>query len=217
MSCNHERSAQQVFDDWALDYHAAGMEEDHRPSVMEAFELIPDSDGLFLEIGVGNGYGLQWMAEHQFKNGRCHGIDVSSNMVSVARDRLGGADNVTIEQADFLQLHPQEADRPDVIFSMEVFYYLPDIAAGIRHAYELLRPGGLLMVLVNHFVERRDSHDWSSQLNTPMQLWTARQYHESFLNANFVDVRQRYVGIPSDEIARSANPGTLATWGSKPF
>lgn len=215
MSLN--RSAESVFDDWALDYHAAGMEDDHRPSVMEAFEIIEASDGRYLEVGVGNGYGLQWMARNQFRNGTCLGIDISSNMVEVARERTGNLANVTVKQADFLAYNPKESERPDLIFSMEVFYYFPSIADGIRHAFEILNPGGRLMVLVNHFLERTDSHDWAKQLKTPMQLWSAAEYEKAFVELGFVDVAQRFVGIPSDEATRKVNPGTLATWGSKPF
>jgi ubiquinone/menaquinone biosynthesis C-methylase UbiE len=211
------KSAEEVFDRWALDYHAAGMEDDHRPSVMEAFEFIPESDGVYLEVGVGNGYGLQWIGSHQFKNGTCIGIDVSSNMVEVARSRTKGMQNVSVERADFLNFDPASEDRPDVIFSMEVFYYFPRIEDGLRHSIEILKPSGLLMVLVNHFTERLDSHDWARQLDTPMQLWSASQYHHGFEAAGFIDVMQRYVGIPSDAAARTRNPGTLATWGRKPF
>lgn len=212
-----DKSAEEVFDRWALDYHAPGMEDDHRTSVMEAFELIPESSGVYLEVGVGNGYGLQWIGSHQFKKGTCFGIDVSSNMVDVARQRTSDLPNVSVEKTDFLTYDPQASTRPDVIFSMEVFYYLPSIRNGIGHSLDLLNPGGLLMVLVNHFMERPDSHQWSKQLGTPMQLWSAGQYSRAFEEAGFVDVQQRYLGIPVDKGVRASNPGTLATWGRKPF
>lgn len=210
MEMDLSRTAEEVFDDWALDYHAPGMEDEHWPNVHRAFELIPESNGLYLEVGVGNGYGLFYMATNQYKRGRCLGIDVSRNMVDLSEKRVTGLDNVTVRQADFMELHALE-ERPDVIFSMEVFYYLPDIGAGMAHAFDILEPGGTLMILVNHFLERPESHDWPNQLGTRMQLWSAEQYREGMKAAGFADVQQRILGGKE-----AANDGTLATWGIKP-
>jgi ubiquinone/menaquinone biosynthesis C-methylase UbiE len=212
---NHSRSAREVFDDWALDYHAEGMEEDHRPSVEEAFELIQPSSGKYLEIGVGNGYGLEQMAQNQYREGRCIGVDVSPNMVRNATERTRHLSNVHVYTADFMQLAP-DADPPDFIFSMEVFYYLPDIQKGLDHAYNLLAGEGILMVLVNHYRERLDSHEWADQLDTPMQLWSAADYVEGFSRAGFVDIQQRHFGASPEPAVLQINPGTLGTWGRKP-
>ena len=207
-------SAKEVFDRWALDYHAPGMEEDHHASVEEAFTLVQPSKGLYLEVGVGNGYGLQHMAQNQYRDGSCIGIDVSPNMVALTKERVSGLRNAEVMEADFLTFEPDVA--PDLIFSMEVFYYLPEIQQGIDHAMNLLAPGGTLMVLVNHYHERLDSHDWASQLDTHMQLWTAAEYAAGFETAGFLDVRQGCFATPSDPEHRLVNPGTLGTWGRKP-
>ena len=78
------KNARDVFNTWALDYHAEGMEKGHWNSVRKAFEMIPDSDGSYLEIGVGNGYSIHYMAEHQYKQGTCYGLNISENMVKAA-------------------------------------------------------------------------------------------------------------------------------------
>lgn len=212
---SYNRSAREVFDDWAVDYHADGMETDHWPSVREAFQAVEPSDGVYLEVGVGNGYGLLHMARNQYRNGLCIGLDISPKMVENARVKTRGLSNVLVREADFLAYEPGER-RPDLIFSMEVFYYFPDISLGVAHAFDILKPGGRLMVLVNHFRERLDSHDWPDRLDTPMQLWSKEQYQECFERTGFVDVGQRYVGIPHESEIRAVNPGTLATIGTKP-
>ncbi len=92
-----------VFDTWARDHHASGMEGRHRVSVSEAFAHIPDQPGgRYLEIGVGNGYGLRAMAEHQFRSGTCFGLDVSEEMVRQACEKNADLANVRVERADFL-------------------------------------------------------------------------------------------------------------------
>lgn len=210
----HQRTAEEVFDDWALDYHADGMEDGHWPSVREAFDRIPDSDGLYLEVGVGNGYGLYHMATNQYARGTCLGIDVSANMVEVTGKRIGGLPNASVRRQNFLDFHPDEI-APDLIFSMEVFYYLGEIQDGLEHAMNVLAPGGWLWVLVNFFEEHTESHDWPDQLDTPMTRWSAADYRDGFVRAGFSQIRQDFLNVPADPAERSRNPGTLATWGLK--
>lgn len=206
----YSKTAREVFDRWALDNHAPGMEDQHWPSVREAFDIVEPSDGLYLEVGVGNGYGLFYMATNQYQDGHCLGIDVSENMVDLARRRVVGLDNVTVRHADFMAFEPEE-ERPDLIFSMEVFYYLPSISGGIEHAFDILADGGRLMILVNHFVERPESHEWPRQLDTRMELWSMGQYAEAMRSAGFENVEQDIYGSPGDP-----ETGTLGTWGWKP-
>ena len=114
----HDRTAKEIFEAWGGDHHADGMENEHWPRVREMFQLIPPSDGDYLEIGVGNGYGLAHMATHQFRNGRCFGMDLSATMVGRARARTSGLANVELAVGDFLTWD-FGGRRFDTIFSME--------------------------------------------------------------------------------------------------
>ena len=120
----YKNTAKDVFEAWGRDYHADGMETGHWPRVRKAFDLIAASDGDYLEVGVGNGYGLAHMATHQFAKGRCMGIDLSTSMVDRARERTSALTNVEVETGDFLAWDFGDR-RFDVIFSMEVFLLLP--------------------------------------------------------------------------------------------
>jgi len=208
------KTAREVFDAWAQDDHAAGMERHHAPRVMRALELMPFPEGDYLEIGVGNGYAIWRMATGPYAGRRCYGIDVSPHMIRKAREKVGKLDNVRLEAADFLDWMPPTDLRPGMIFSMEVFYYLRDIQAGIDRAASLLRPAGLLAVLVNHYREHEASHAWPEQLNTPMQLWSAEQYRNAFERAGFHEIEQRRIRAGVSE--SPDDPGTLATWGRTP-
>ena len=136
----HNKTAKEVFEEWGADYHADGMEEGHWPRVSQAFDLIKPCDGDYLEVGVGNGYGLAHMATNQFANGHCLGLDLSENMVRRARERTAAMENVTVEVGDFLARDFDE-HRFDVIFSMEVFYYFADMNDGIAKSFRVLKPG----------------------------------------------------------------------------
>lgn len=203
------RSSKDVFNDWAQDYHADGMEKGHWKSVQQAFNKIPESNGNYLELGFGNGYGLKYMATHQYKAGQCYGLDVSPKMLEKARDKVAGLSNVHLAAGDFLTWKPPVSIRFSCIFSMEVFYYFEDIPKGIEKARELLGSKGRLMVLVNRYLENEESHSWDQDLNTPMALWSTRQYYDAFENAGFNEVKQMYLN------QKDGHPGTLCTIGVK--
>lgn len=199
------RTAQSVFDDWARDHHAPGMERGHWPTVRLAFEQIPDSTGRYLEIGVGNGYGIAHMAKNQFREGFCHGLDISPEMAALTQARTAHMANVRIESGNFLEWETSE--RFDLIFSMEVFYYFPSIQAGIDKAASLLQKGGSLWLAVNHYQENPESHGWPQDLGTPMQLWSAAEYVGGFERAGLTAIRQERLRATPGE------PGTLLTAG----
>lgn len=211
----HRRTTREVFDDWARDHHADGMERHHRPRVEQAWRTLGQQTGDYLEVGVGNGYAIRHMATTLFAEAQCVGLDLSRHMLERARTATVGLDNVRLECANFLEWTPKGSQRFGLIFSMEVFYYFTDIQRGIEHAVRLLRPGGTLMVLVNYFAEHEASHEWPNQLDTPMTLWSAAQYREGFERAGLIDVQQEFYADPPD-VAEPGDPGTLATRGRLP-
>jgi len=136
-------------------------------------------------------------------------------MAERSRARTRDLHNVEIHSGDFLTWDPGPDLRFDLIFSMEVFYYFPDIRAGIDHAVSLLRPEGKLLVLVNYYREHEASHGWPADLDTPMTLWSAADYAAGFRQAGLVGVDQRYYR-DTPATAAAGDPGTLATWGRRP-
>jgi len=208
----YSRTTRDVFDDWARDHHADGMERHHRPRVEQAWRTLKSQTGDYLEVGVGNGYAIRHMATTLFAGRQCVGLDLSPRMVERARAQAAGLNNVRIECGNFLEWTPAGEHRFGLIFSMEVFYYFADMQRGIEHARRLLQPGGTLMVLVNYFAEHQASHAWPGELDTPMTLWSAEQYRDGFERAGFLDVQQDYYTDPP-ELATPGDPGTLATRG----
>ncbi len=206
---NHSRkSVQAVFDAWAEDYHADGMEQGHLQSVREAFGMIPESEGAYLEIGFGNGYGIEAMASRQYRNGSCYGLDISAKMAEKAASRLLEFRNVRLYTCDFLDWKSPENIRYSCIFSMEVFYYFRDLQKALDKAASLLAPGGLLMVLVNYYQENKATHDWPESLGTEMILWSAKQYEQGFRKSGLDSVRQVM-------LANGDGLGTLCTTGTR--
>jgi ubiquinone/menaquinone biosynthesis C-methylase UbiE len=206
------RTTREVFEEWGQTRRADDMADHHWGTVKQAFELISESSGNYLEIGVGNGYGIDYMATHQFAKGKCWGFDLAENMVQRARQRNRANPHVQIRQGDFLTVDLTPEAPFVLIFSMEVFYYFPDIQQGIDKAFSLLQPGGRLWVLVNFYQENPASHTWPEALNTPMTLWSRQDYRCAFEKAGFTEVDQH---IFKDDSPNSDGP-TLATVGIKP-
>lgn len=203
------RNVKDVFNDWAQDYHADGMEKGHWQSVKEAFKMIPESKGNYLELGFGNGYGLKYMATHQYKNGKCYGLDISFKMVEKAQNKITDLSNVNLDSGNFLEWNAPQNIKFSCVFSMEVFYYFDDVQRGIEKGRSLLEPGGQLIVLVNRYFENIESHSWDKELNTSMALWSAQQYYDGFRNAGLSEVKQIFLN------QKKNHPGTLCTIGIK--
>ena len=205
-----------AFDAWARDDRAEGMENEHWPFVKQAFDLIQNDAGAYLEIGVGTGYAIRYMATHQFSQGRCLGLDVSGEMAELAGRRCHDLENVTIKHANFLTSHFSEFQEFSIIFSMEVFYYFTEIQKGIDRAYSSLKPGGQLLVLVDYYQENKIALDWPEKYQIPIRLWSMADYRNGFVKAGFADVEQRQFLDPRNESLNPLDFGTLCTFGGKP-
>ena len=208
------KSTSEVFEEWGSDNRANGMEQGHWPRVQQAFALIPKMSGNYLEIGVGNGYGIRHMATNQFSEGHCWGLDLASSMVALSKKRTENIQNITVEHGNFLEWVCPSSELFSLIFSMEVFYYFPKIQHGIDKAYSLLEPGGQLWVLVNYFKENEISHEWPCLLQTPMQLWSKQDYRDGFVNAGFSGVEQHQ--FTDSQKKTSSDGSTLCIFGTRP-
>ena len=206
-----------LFDKWGKRNRGEDMEKGHWPRVKQAFETIPEKQGNFLEIGVGNGYALRHMAENQFRKGQCIGLDISESMIKAAKEKIADLDNVALLTGDFLQTGLAEFAPFNMIFSMEVFYYFDDIQKGIDRSFQLLEPRGELWVLVDYYLENPFSHGWPEELDTPMTLWGMKDYVRGFEKAGFRNIRHNQVIDESSRARKPDDQGTLITSGVKPL
>ena len=114
-----------------------------RPAMLE---LAGDVDGRrVLDVGCGSGILFSTL---QAKGARVTGFDASPAMVELARDRLGVGANIHI--ADLAERLPfDDAAFDDAIASL-VLHYLPDWTGPLAELRRVLRPGGRLLLSVNH-------------------------------------------------------------------
>ncbi|MFI8262391.1 class I SAM-dependent methyltransferase [Streptomyces sp. NPDC085665] len=108
---------------------------------------VSDADRV-LDIGCGTGETTRDLAR-QATGGRVLGVDLSSAMLRVARQRAaaGGLHNADFVQAD-AQVHPFPAAAFDVAVSRSGTMFFADPVAAFRNIGGALRPGGRLVQLV---------------------------------------------------------------------
>lgn len=183
------------FNDWAKAGKGPSMETGHRPVGEQAIKLmnIP-ADARVLDVGCGSGWATRLMAEKAHA-GRVVGIDISDEMVRVARESSASFSNAEFQVASAENL-PFEDGKFTHAFSMESLYYYADIPNALQEIRRVLAPGGLFACVVDLYEESRPSHQWIDQLKVPVQLLSSAAYRKLFEHGGFVNVRDERIYDP---------------------
>lgn len=171
----------EVFDEWACSGRAEGMEQGHGQTAGPLLASLPIHAGTrFLDLGCGNG----WAARFAHDRGAdAAGIDASPEMVRRARSLAAG---VRFDAGDFAHL-PYPDDHFDLAWSMEALYYAGDPDTVLREVLRVLRPGGALHVVIDHYRENVASHDWPETTGVPMVLRSEPEWSAALAAAGYAD------------------------------
>ncbi len=145
--------------------------------VIEArlLDLLPAGPlGRLLDIGTGTARLLELLAP---RAAAATGIDLSREMLSLARARLGavGLGRVSLRQADAARL-PFADGAFDVVTLSMVLHYVEDPAEVIGEASRVLAPGGTMAIveLAEHEDDallRRLAHRWPGFAPPRLEAW----------------------------------------------
>jgi len=207
---------QELFDVWARNGRAEGMEKGHTPAARMAFDKLRlRPDGAYLDIGCGNGYTVRWAAAAA-PAGRAVGMDLSAAMIDLARDLSKQTPNASFLAGSFPDQLPHGGPF-DAIFSMEVFYYLPDLDAALRAVREMLKPGGRFACVVDYYGENTASHSWPSELGVPMNLLNSAGWADAFVRAGLPVLEQKRLRPPREQASAEWKilEGSLMTLGGR--
>ena len=183
------------FNDWARAGKGPSMETGHRPVGEQAIALMNlPADARVLDVGCGSGWATRLMAE-MAKGGRVVGIDISDEMIRLARESSSSFSNVEFQIASAEKL-PFDDGEFTHAFSMESLYYYADIPGALKEIRRVLSRGGLFFTVVDLYEENRPSHQWVRQLKVPVQLLSSAAYRDLFESAGFVNVQDRRVYDP---------------------
>lgn len=193
-----------VFDELAETGRASSPEHGPGVTARRAFDALGVAPGQhFLDIGCGSGYAVRWAAQVA-PSVDALGLDVSAQMIALARALTSGLPNARFRRASFPQID-LEPHHYDAIFSMETFHYLADLPAGLEAVRELLVPGGRFACVVDYYRENAASHGWPEELGVAMHLLSAAEWRAAFEDAGLEVVQQERLHAPHV-------PGTPQTW-----
>jgi ubiquinone/menaquinone biosynthesis C-methylase UbiE len=135
------------------DSFAESYSTDNESSLLNAYyerpamiDLAGDVDGhRILDAGCGSG---PLSAALRAKGAVVTGVDGSPAMIELARQRLG--DDAALHVADLGQPLPFDDGAFDDVVASLVLHYLRDWAAPLAELRRVLKPGGRLILSVNH-------------------------------------------------------------------
>src|SRR5436309_163110 len=134
------------------------------------FKRLPGR-GAALEIGCGPGR-LMRPLSRQF--GEIHGVDVSDEMIRLARERLRGVYNAQPHHNSGADLALFAESRFDFVYSYAVFQHIPSrdvVFSYLREARRVLKTGGILRCQMNGLPPYAKQYDtWSGVRITPEEI-----------------------------------------------
>jgi SAM-dependent methyltransferase len=183
------------FNEWAQAGKGESMEQGHGPVGKQAIQLMRvPPDARVLDVGCGSGWATRLLAGYAVK-GSVTGIDISDEMIRVARESSSAVPNTDFEVASADQLPFSDSEFTHA-FSMESLYYYSDIGAALEEIHRVLQPRGLFVAVVDLYQESEATHQWIAGLKVPVQLLSIEDYRGLFLDAGFVKIRDQRVLDP---------------------
>jgi SAM-dependent methyltransferase len=184
------------FNEWARAGKGESMERGHRPAGEKAIaRLGVEPDSRVLDIGCGSGWATRLLADYAF-NGRVTGIDISDEMIRVAREASTSYPNVNFEVASAEQLPFADGEFTRA-FSMESLYYYQNIPRALSEIHRVMKVGGLFAAVVDLYWENEATHQWIDILKVPVELLSIDDYRSLFLDAGFINIRDERVIDPT--------------------
>ena len=196
MTDSNTESLRDEFNRWAEAGRGDGMEKDHLPitlPVLVRMNLAPTDN--VLDVGCGSGW-LSRLLSEQVPEGRIVGMDVSDEMIRVARRASLDHDNILYVVGESAEI-PWEPNFFHHAISVESAYYWPDPAAGVKEIHRVLRPGGAAWILINYYRDNPHCHQWGPLLAIPTHLLSADEWADLFRAAGFTHVAHERIADPT--------------------
>jgi SAM-dependent methyltransferase len=195
MTNDSQEELRTEFNEWARAGKGESMEQGHGPVGKQAIALMhTGTDSRVLDVGCGSGWATRLLADYAV-NGRVTGIDISDEMVNLARESSRSHPNTDFEVASAEQL-PFPDNEFTHAFSMESLYYYRNIPKALKEIQRVLRPGGSFFAVVDLYWENQATHQWIDTLKVPVELLSIDDYRSLFIDAGFVNIRDQRILDP---------------------
>jgi SAM-dependent methyltransferase len=124
-----------------------------------------------LEIGCGPGRLIRPLSRHF---GEIHGVDVSDEMIRLARERLRDLPKAVLHHGSGADLGMFPDDKFDFVYSYAVFQHIPSreiVFDYLRESRRVLKPGGVMRCQINGLPPHARQYDtWSGVRITPAEI-----------------------------------------------
>jgi SAM-dependent methyltransferase len=195
VSADSNEQLRTEFNEWARAGKGESMERGHRPVGEQAIaRMRVNPEARVLDIGCGSGWATRLLADYA-SNGRVTGIDISDEMVELARESSESHANVDYEVASAEKLPFADSEFTHA-FSMESLYYYRNIPQALREIQRVLKPGGLFVAVVDLYWENEATHQWIDTLKVPVELLSIDDYRSLFIDAGFANIRDQRILDP---------------------
>jgi SAM-dependent methyltransferase len=125
-----------------------------------------------LEIGCGPGRLMRPMSRHFSE---IHGVDVSDEMIRMARQHLQNTSNAHPHHGSGSDLAMFSDAKFDFVYSYAVFQHIPSadvVFHYLREAWRVLKPGGILRCQINGLSRHAKQYDtWSGVRISPDEIY----------------------------------------------
>ena len=184
------------FNEWARAGKGESMERGHRPVGEQAIaRMRVEPVSRVLDVGCGSGWATRLLADYAF-NGRVTGIDISDEMIRVAREASQAHPHVDFEVASAEKLPFADGEFTHA-FSMESLYYYRNLAQALREIHRVMKPRGLFCAVMDLYWENEATHQWIDTLKVQVELLSIEDYRSLFIDAGFSDVRDQRIIDPT--------------------
>jgi len=201
--------ATDLFDQWVDLGKDDGMEINHRPSAHYMLSIVLDHvlnrEFSFLDFGCGNG----WLVREVSQMKNCSlavGIDGSENMIQKATSQDSSSTYIKLDLNNLKDYNV----KFDILFSMEVIYYLNNPYQTISYIFShLLKSGGCCVIGLDHYFENSSSLSWPNKLDVVMSTYSISKWKKIFEEVGFKNIYTTQFGKQKNW------EGTLILYGEK--
>jgi len=208
---SHDEKLQQEFNRWAEAGEGPKMEQHHLDITEKTIRLMDLRPGeRILDLGCGSGWATRLLARMVGEGpegfGQVVGVDVSDEMIRVARADSKDFDNVMFVWGSATQI-PWEENFFDKVLSIESFYYWPDQERGLAELFRVMAPKGRLFILINLYKDNPYSLQWVDKLKVPVHVRSAAEYVDLLKAHAFENIEYRQIPddtpTPDDYVTKS--------------
>ena len=158
-----------------------------------------------LDVGVGPGLLAHDMAVSVGPEGLVCGIDISEDMLAMARKRCADQPWTEYQRADATDL-PYPDESFDAAVSTQVYEYVADIPAALAQLYRVTRPGGRVLVLDTDYgslvIHTRDE----ARMKRVLSAWDEHFVHAGLPRILSGHLREAGFAIRQREVIPMFNP-----------